>query len=117
MAGLTFEQRRAIREARSDDARRRCRSVAAIERAEKGLKRVTQESEAQRKRTPPVRLSPLERDVLEGAGNGETIRATAERRGCEEPTVKEARQRLRRKLDARNVAEAFAIAYRLGLVE
>jgi DNA-binding CsgD family transcriptional regulator len=63
------------------------------------------------------RLSPTETLVLLHAGEGLTATETAAAMKRSPETVKTHRQHVLKKLEARNIAHAFAIAYRAGLVE
>lgn len=57
------------------------------------------------------------RDVLEGAANGETAKETARRRVVSEATVRAQRRELLRRIGARRITEAVAIAGRERLFE
>ncbi len=55
-------------------------------------------------------------DVLHGASLGETAQQTARRLGISETTVRAHRSQVSRRLGARNMPHAVAIAFRTGLL-
>lgn len=63
-----------------------------------------------RNRRAPVALTRHEREVLDDAGDGLTVRESAERRGKSSETVKTQRKRIMIKLGARNITQAVAMA-------
>ena len=65
-----------------------------------------------------VELTAKERAILERAAEGDTTEETAPKVGLAVDTVRWYRnQRIRPKLDARNITNAVAIALRRGLIE
>jgi len=65
---------------------------------------------------PSPRLTPREREVLEGIATGATNREIGERLYLSPHTVKEHTSSIYRKLDVRNRASAVQHAQRLGLI-
>jgi DNA-binding CsgD family transcriptional regulator len=61
-----------------------------------------------------VALTRHEREVLDDAGDGLTVRESAKRRGKSSETVKTQRKRIMIKLGARNITQAVAIALAEG---
>ena len=62
-------------------------------------------------------LSMRERQILEGAADGETVKVTADRLGLCSVTVDGYTKVLREKLGATTKTHAVAIALRLGLIQ
>lgn len=62
-------------------------------------------------------LSPVEIQVLCHAGDGRTGKETAALMKRSLETVKTHRKHVLEKLEARNIAHAYAIAYRAGIIE
>ena len=64
-----------------------------------------------------LELSVRERQILEGAANGETVKVTADRLGLQGTTIDGYTKVLREKLGAITKSHAVAIALRKGLIE
>ena len=62
-------------------------------------------------------LSLRERQILQGAANGETVKVTAGRLGLADLTLDGYMKVVREKLQATTKTHAVAIALRLGLIE
>ena len=65
----------------------------------------------------PLRLTPRQRQVLELAAEGTSVREVARRLGLAETTARNLLAAARFKLGARSTAEAVAVARELGLVD
>jgi DNA-binding CsgD family transcriptional regulator len=62
-------------------------------------------------------LTALELGVLIAAGHGLTVAETAAKRSCSLETIKSHRKSVLRKLDARNMTHAVAIAFNRGIFD
>lgn len=117
---LTAEDRLVVRLAKDAARRKYVGKMAAIERAERGLRRLTHEPRSKAPDAPMmvgVPLSPAERDTLAWIMEGLTTAAMAERAGCTENTAKARRASLYVKLGASREGPVVAAAFRMGLVE
>lgn len=106
MGALTGEEREALKLARDVATRARIARDRQEARAT-----VNEAREAERQK-----LTPFEQRVLKCAGEGMDAAAIARHLGQKEHAVKNAYGAIRRKLRASNMAQAFAVAYRMGKV-
>lgn len=65
----------------------------------------------------PELLTPMQVEALRGAANGETMKDTAARTRKSVQTVKEQRGQAKRRLGAKTITHAVALAIQLGYVE